>query len=77
MHAQQNTTTCKPQGIHASKSGGLGEQLRAAARPHLVDLVSRGVERSIKRRVERVERRLVHQRTCGEKVGEVAEGRSE
>jgi hypothetical protein len=59
---------------HASKSGGLGKQVRAAARPHLVDLVSRGVERSIKRRVERVERRLVHQRG-GEKVGDVAEGR--
>jgi hypothetical protein len=47
---------------HAGKSGGLGEQVRAAARPHLVDLVSRGVERSIERRVERVERRSVHER---------------
>jgi hypothetical protein len=59
-----------------ARAGGLGEQVRAAARPHIVDLVSRGVERSIKRRVERVERRSVHQRG-GEKLGDVAEGRGE
>jgi hypothetical protein len=37
--------------------------------------VSRGGERSIKRRVERVERRSVHQRG-GEQVGEVGEERA-
>jgi len=39
-------------------------------------MVSRGVERSIKRRVERAERRSVHQRG-GEQVGEGVEGRAQ
>jgi hypothetical protein len=76
MHACSKTPKVAKKQPHAGKSGGLGEQVRAAARPHLVDLVSRGVERSIKRRVERVERRSVHERG-GEKVGDVAEGKGE
>jgi hypothetical protein len=50
---------------------GAGKSRRA-----LPTFVSRGVERSIKRRVERVERRSVHQRG-GEQVGEVVEGRGQ
>jgi hypothetical protein len=66
MHAQQKTHTSQ------QAEGGCVEQVRAAVRSHLG--VTLGWCRGVERRVERVERRSVHQRV-GEQAGEVGEGR--
>jgi hypothetical protein len=62
LSQQQHTHHSKQKAVR-----GAGKSRRA-----LSPRVSRGIERSIKRRVEHVERRSVHQRV-GEQVGEVVE----
>jgi hypothetical protein len=69
LYAQQKTHSS--QQLSKRRVRGAGKSRRS-----LSPMVSRGVERSIKRRVERVERRSVHQRD-GEQVGEVGEGRGQ